>query len=255
MIKSVIAVLALTLIPFSCVADEQQPLMGWHWYNKPVKKQIKKRRDESLIKAFNQLSPLQQLKILQMATNNLRAKAVLTGNVRDIAAYKQAQDFWVSRATQFTVGWEKMLLIHPELNYGLQFSHENALAPIMQRNKHAREDAAISSLASNSGLLLFYRGKNKEDQLFTKIVSRYSKRHHLVVIPVSVDGVLSSEFTNNPQLDGMQKARALGIRYFPAVILVNPTTNRHEIVSFGFKSEDELSDRLLKITDGWKAEF
>ncbi len=255
MIKVFILVFSMMLITFSCFADKQKPLIGWHWYNEPVKKQIKKRRDESLIKAFNQLSPLQQLKILQMATNNLRAKAVLTGDVRDIAAYKQAQDFWVSRATQFTVGWEKMLLLHPELNYGLRYSHENALAPIMQRNKHAREDAAISSLASHNGLLLFYRGKNKEDQLFTKIVSRYSKRHGLVVIPVSVDGVLSPAFKTSRQAGGLKKARGLGIQYFPALVLVNPTTNRHEIVSFGFKSEDELSDRLLKITDGWKAEF
>ena len=255
MSKRFILVLSMTLIAFSGFANAQKALVGWHWYNEPVKKQIKKRRDDTLIKAFNQLSPLQQLKILQMATNNLRAKAVLTGKVSDIATYKQAQDFWVSRATQFTVGWEKMLLAHPELNYGLQFSHENALAPIMQRDQHAREDGAIARLALNNGLLLFYRGKNKEDQLFTKVVSRYSKRHHLIVIPVSVDGVLSSAFENSRQAGGMQKARALGIRYFPALVLVNPTTNRHKIVSFGFKSEDELSDRLLKISDGWKAEF
>ena len=164
--------LTMTLITFSGLADQQNPLIGWHWYNEPVKKPIKKQRDDALMKAFDQLSPLQQLKILQMATNNLRAKAVLTGKVRDIAAYKQAQDFWVSRATQFTVGWEKMLLSHPEFNYSLQFSHENALAPMMQRDKHVREEAVISRLAANNDLMLYYLRNNKEDRIFAKVIRR-----------------------------------------------------------------------------------
>lgn len=255
MIRQCILLGGTMLMVLSAFSQEQKPLIGWHWYNAPMKKQIKKRRDDTLMKAFDELSSLQQLKILQMATNNMRAKAVLTGSVSDIARYKQAQDFWVSRATQFTVGWEKMLLVHPELNYGLRFSHENALASILQRDQHAREDAAIAHLAARNGLLCFYRGQEQGDQLFTQIVSRYSKRHHLMVIPVSVDGVISPAFKNNHQANGRAKARALGIRYFPALALVNPTTHQHKVVSFGFKSEDELSDRLLKISDDWKAEF
>lgn len=255
MIKRFFIFFVITLLSSNEFGYAENPLIGWHWYNEPVQKQMKKQRDDKIIKVFNQLTPIQQLKILQMATNNLRAKAVLSGQVSDIAAYKEAQDFWVSRATEFTVGWEKMLLQYPKLNYGLQFSHENALASVMQRDKHKRENEAVYRLGKTNGLLFFYRGKHKEDQMFSKIVNRYTKRHHLVMIPVSVDGVLSPSFKQRRQPQGLQKAKVLGIHYFPALVLVNPARNRHIIVSYGFKSENELSDRLLKIADGWKSEF
>lgn len=255
MVKRFIHVFCLFLIMPNGFANTHNKLIGWHWYNEPVKQKIEKRRDDKIVKVFNQLSPLQQLKILKMATNNLKAKAVLSGKVSDITEYKKAQDYWVQKATRFTVGWEQMLLQHPALNYSLNFSHENAMASVMQRDKHARENQAISSLAQDNGLLFFYRGKNKGDRLFSKTVARYSKRHHLVVIPVSVDGQTSPVFKASRHQSGMKKATVLGIHYFPALVLVNPKSNRHKIVSYGFKSENEISDRLLKIADGWKAEF
>lgn len=205
-------------------------VVGWHWYNEPVKTKIKKHKADAFIKAFNQLPPSQQLTLLQIATNNLRDKAVLSGKVSDITAYKKAQDFWMTKATRFTVGWEKMLLQHPELNYSLMHSHENALAPIMQREKHAKEAQAVLSLAHSNGLLFFYRGKNKGDRLFLKTVSHYAKRQHMALIPISVDGVLSPAFKNSRQTQGLLKAHALNIHYFPSLVLVNPITHQHNIV-------------------------
>lgn len=246
----------LSFISQICFANEP-PLVGWHWYNEPKNEtdKDKKIKIKQNILIFSQLSPSKQLKILKEATENLKAKSILSGKVGDIAAYKRAQDFWVSKATQFTIGWERMLLQNPELNYSLKFSHENAMAPVMQKEMHDREKRAVSALSKNNGFIFFYRGKNKGDRMFSTILSRYSKKYHFPLIPVSVDGVLSPAFHNSQQLQEMGKASALGVRYFPALVLVNPLKQQHEIVSYGFKSEDELSNRLLKIADGWKAEF
>lgn len=230
-------------------------VVGWHWYNVPFTLKNKKKQDALLLRDFNRLTPIEQLKILQTATTSLKDRAVLSGKVSDIAAYKKAQDFWMTKATHFTVGWEKMLLQHPELNYALMHSHENALAPILQREQHAKEDQAVLALAHSNGLLFFYRGKNKGDLLFSKTVSHYAKRQHIALIPISVDGVLSRAFKNSRQTQGLEKAHALNIHYFPTLVLVNPITHQHEIVGYGFKSEDEISDRLLKVADGWKSDF
>jgi conjugal transfer pilus assembly protein TraF len=248
------------LFLFTLLASSQglanEPVMGWHWYHDPVQeKKDKKREISPLVNAFNQLSPTQQLKILQKATNNLKAKAVLSGKVSDISSYKQAQDFWIERATQFSIGWEKMLLVRPDLDYSLVFSNENALASVTQRGKHGREKSAVQKLSKENGLLLFYRGKDKGDQLFARIISRYAKKNKFSLIPISIDGVIFPAFGSNHQTHGLEKAEALGVNYFPALVLVNPKNNQYEVVSYGFKSENELSDRLLKINDGWRAEF
>ena len=245
----------LCFITTRSVAEDPPALIGWHWYNAPVKHPRKKRRPNALMNAFHRLSAQQQLTLLQRATNNLKAKAILSGTVADISAYKKAQDFWIARATRFTVGWEQMLLAHPELNYSLQFPHENALASISQHREHAQEAQAVTQLAKTNGLLFFYRGKNKGDQFFSTIVQRYARRYQLSVLPVSVDGVLSHAFPVTRHTKGRANARRLGIRYFPALVLVNPETHQHALVSYGFKSEDELSERLLRIADGWKAGF
>jgi len=254
MVKICLLLLFAVLTSSPGLANE--PVIGWHWYHDPAQGEKDEKRDASpLMKAFNQLSATQQLKILQKVTDNLKAKAVLSGKVSDITFYKQAQDFWVERATQFSIGWEKMLLAHPDLDYSLKFSNENSLASVSQRGKHERESKAVQELSKENGLLLFFRGKDKGDQLFAKVINSYAKKNKISLIPISVDGVISSTFGDSHQAHGLEKAQALGINYFPSLVLVNPTTNQHEVVSYGFKSENELSDRLLKISDGWRAEL
>lgn len=231
-------------------------VVGWHWYNQPVREiAVKKKRSESLMQSFNQLSPLQQLNLLKAVTRNRQVKAVLSGKVNDIAAYKAAQDFWVRRATAFTMGWEKMLLRYPSLDYSLHYSHSNMQVPLMQRSLRQREDQAISRLAKDQGLVFFYRGKYPEDRLFSGIVSRFSASHQISVMPVSVDGAVSPVFPQTRLDSYHKKARALGVETFPALVLVNPATNHYQRVSYGVQSESELANRLLKIANHWKPAF
>jgi len=249
--------LLLFLILFTSIShvSAKDDVVGWHWYNEPLTPKKEKKHADHLMRAFQHLSPSKQLKVLQMATNNLLDRAILTGKVSDITAFKEAQDFWVGKSTRFTVGWEIMLLAHPKLNYALSHPHENAYAPIMERSKSDREEKAIAKLSQKNGLLFFYRGKNKGDVRFSKTIQQFSKAHQFVLISVSVDGVASPLFQKSRADFGLEKAHALGIHYFPALVLVNPSTSQHSVVSYGFKSEEELSDRFLKIEDGWQPEF
>lgn len=127
MIKALLGCWLIMCMPWVFAKE----LIGWHWYNEA---HIKQQLDSQQLQAtFAQLSPVAQLKVLQQATNSLRDKAILSGKVSDITAYKQAQDFWMQKATAFTMGWEQMLLAHPKLDYSLQYTHENALLPIKQQ--------------------------------------------------------------------------------------------------------------------------
>lgn len=230
--------------------------VGWHWYNEaPIKKEKKDNKKNILYKEFSQLSPSQQLKILQHATTELRDRAILTGNVNDIANYKRAQDLWVSKATAFTVGWQRMLLEHPELNYSLQYSHENALAPVMQQHEHDLQNEAISNLAKNNGLLVFYRADKKPDQLFATLMKSFSQNYHISVMFVSEDDSKNSSNPNVHVDENFERAHALGVNYFPAVLLVNPKVGTYQVVSYGYHSQDELASRLLSISDNWKPNF
>lgn len=237
------------------MADDINRMSGWHWYNEKSDKKEKKPR-ETLYLAFKSLSATEQLKILQQATEELRAKAVLSGKVSDITRYKQAQDMWVDKASAFTVGWERMLLAHPELNYSLRYPNQNRLAPVVQQERHAQEQAAIHKLAKRYSLILFYQGKNQSDQLLAPMIQQFAEANHWALLAVSVDGKSASVFKNTGRFDrGHIKANALGVRYFPALLLVDPKNSFHQVISYGFVSINELSERILNIVNGWKPNF
>lgn len=255
-------------------------IVGWHWYNEPLKKKKsdrlptdnnaekrekaeKNRRmtekqalsSDAWVTAFHQLPPLQQLRLLQAVTAERRVKAVLSGKVEDIAAYKAAQDFWVRRATAFTVGWEQMLLRYPDRDYSLTYSHQNFLAPIMQNTRHQAENRAIATLRKNHGLLFFYRGGMPEDRLFSGIVHRFAEKYHFSVMPVSVDGQTTRDFPESRQDTQQKKAAAVGVRFVPALVLVNPAQQRTQIVSYGAQSESDLAARLWRLANHWQPGF
>lgn len=252
-----IIIILIILMSNQLMADTTQTVVGWHWYNEqPIsKKKNNNDNKEVLYKEFQQLTSSQQLKILQMATAELKDKAILTGNINDIANYKRAQDMWVSKATMFTVGWERMLLEHPELNYSLQYSHENALAPVMQQNKHLLENEAISNIAKKNGMMLFYRGDNKGDLMFVKVCATFSKEHHIALLLVS-ENTPSTLFNIPSKFDFNEtRANALDIHYFPALLLINPKAGSHRMISYGFMSTDEIAKRFLNINDHWIPNF
>lgn len=239
-----------------CFAEDYNPI-GWHWYNETSiqKNEKDNKKENQLYKNFLQLTPSQQLKMLQNATTELRDKAILTGNVNDIANYKRAQDLWVGKATAFTVGWKRMLLEHPELNYSLEYSHENALAPTQQQHEHDLENATIADLSKQNGLLVFYRPDIKSDQLFASLMRSFSRNHHISVMLVAENNNINLSNQNIPVDKNYERAHALGVYYFPAVLLVNPKLGSYQIVSYGYQSQDELASRLLSISDNWKPNF
>lgn len=259
MILFLVSLILIFFISNQTMADAQVPVVGWHWYNEqPIEKTQKKKNKkelDQLYQKFQALPAREQLKILQRATDELKDKAILTGNVNDIANYKRAQDFWVSKATMFTVGWEHMLLEHPELNYSLQHPHENALAPVMQQQTLETENAAILDIAKQNGMMLFYRGDDKADLMFVKVCSDFSRDHHIALLLVSENTSSSiSGFQSRFDVNHL-RANALGITYFPSLLLVNPKTGSHQIISYGFMSENEMAKRFLEIEDNWKPDF
>ena len=244
MVKHFIVLISIAIFTVPVFAKEIGEPVGWHWYNQSLS--LKNPRDAARLRAFHHLPPQAQLKLLQAATTRLKDKAILSGKVSDIAAFKRAQDFWVARATQFTLGWEQMLLAHPALNYALTFPHANALAPITQRAKSHEEAQALLQLSKNHGLLFFYRAQEAVDKFSLNIVNRFAHRTHFALIMMAVD---------NEKTNGLMKANALGVNYFPALVLVNPKTGHTQVVNYGFHSEAELTRRLWQIVHHWQADF
>jgi conjugal transfer pilus assembly protein TraF len=103
----------------------------------------------------------------------------------------------------------------------------------------------MKKLAETSGLLFFYRSKNPYDTRQIPILEDFCRKFGFELIPVSVDGEVSPELPKS-RLDRGQAAR-LNVRYFPAVLLVNPQAKITQPVAFGLTTQDVLTARLMQV--------
>ena len=109
---------------------------------------------------------------------------------------------------------------------------------------------AIHTLSNTHGLLFFYRAKNPYDQKQVAILQDFAERFALPLIPVSVDGARAPELPDT-RLDKGQ-AESLGVRFFPAVLLVNPKTQETLPIAYGFTTQDVLEKNLVEVIHHFK---
>ena len=78
----------------------------------------------------------------------------------------------------------------------------------------------------------------------------FCEQHHFSLIPVSVDGTNATSLPLS-RLDSGQ-ADALGVRFFPALLLVNPKTRETNPVAFGLTTQDVLTRHLVAVATDFK---
>ena len=245
MSKLLIALLLFCPLVYGSV-DSQ----GWHWYP-PVLPKTQK--PLSWVVPLKQLTPQLQLKVIQWYINTAKDEAVLHPSVANNKRYLQWQQFATDKAGQFTKTMQDTLLLNPQLDYNLKYSHYNNAAHITLVQQQAKENEAIDSFARTDGLFFFYRGKNPVDAGMAPMVVQFSRQHHMALIGVSEDGTLLSGVSDSRSDQG--QSRRMGVKAFPALFLVNPSKHTYQPVAYGFISGDVLAAQFLNVATHFKAEF
>lgn len=73
------------------------------------------------------------------------------------------------------------------------------------------------------------------------------------MIPVSVDGVVNPLLPDSRMDQG--QAEQLGVKFFPAMMLVNPKSGQVKPLSYGFISQDDLAKQFLYVSSDFKPNF
>ena len=242
----------LTLLASPLMASAE--VVGWHWYNEPIPtKPLKKKKQLSpTLPAFSAMPATEQIKYLRQITLEARARAVMTGDVADIARYKAMQDYWMSKADRFTVGWRRMLLVHPELDYSVKHPYSSRLLTLTRQHESDVQKQLIKKLSNAYALVLVYDGKDTVQRFYAGLVQNFAQNNHLTFAALN-------EGTQQQPLPGIKeypdanhdRAQQLGVQYYPAVMMINPVTGAHFIVAYGTKSHDELAEQITNIVKGW----
>lgn len=239
--------LPLLLITHSIYATTFQ---GWNWYNESPMVKLKKPAQTHHPASASTLSATQELARFQKSLKEAKARAILYPTVEHIQQYLILQNFIVEKSRRFAEVWQETLLRNPHLDYTVLHPTENNAQQIVYSENEKQESHAIQRISKNSGFLFFYRGRQALDREVASIVADFSKNHGIHLLPVSVDHVKLSVFKN--VRDDHGESKALGIRYYPALLLVNPKTRAVTPVNYGYITQDELSARLLYVIQHFK---
>lgn len=230
-------------------STDYKPAIGWQFYNLPkeAKEKTPKAQPEQVLK---ELSPSEQMELIQKKLKEARDTAIMQPTPDNIAVYKIYQDYFVEKATNFSIKWEEMLLKYPELDYNLKNSFYNATAPIKETMRRKEEANAIELVNQSYGFFFFYRGNNPLDNKLSEVIKNFAGQYKLTIIPVSVDGRINAEFPQS-KID-MGQAMKMGIKHFPALFIVNPKKGDYKPIAYGFITPDDLARRVLNVVSGFK---
>jgi len=244
-------VISLCTIGIAEVSDNSNRAMGWHWYNElPLEKADDGIKDELEKDNGDKTSAVTQMAKLREAVEEAKARAVLYPTVKNLRAYLILQNFVTNQATLFTQAWKKTLLVYPELDYSILHPTQNSAQHILYARNSSKENEAIAAFSKKYGLFFFYRGKEPLDQELAKTIDRFSKQNKIALIPIAMDGQLIELFGNSQLNQG--QAEHLGIKHFPALILVEPKSKQVVPLHYGFIAESELRRRFLQVATNFK---
>ena len=243
-IKFVIAMTILLIALPSLAANNRA--VGWHWYNN-IQRVKKKPKKGAQVK---QLSASQQMKVFRELIREAKDRAILYPTEQNVRVYLVLQNVATENAAKFAAMWKKTELDYPDLDYGTLHPTENNAQQVIYAQRNQQEQQAIDNFRKDYGFFYFYRGKNALDKQAAIGVKAFCKRNRITVIPVSVDETTLPIFENS-RIDHGQ-AKTLGVKYFPALILVNPKSRQIKPVSYGYISGDELRVRFLQVATNFK---
>jgi conjugal transfer pilus assembly protein TraF len=258
-------ILSVLCIPEAASAKEA---VGWHWYNEiypEIKTYEKNEKDENKErgekdkkhekygKNKKEDSAMNQIVFLRQVVQEAKAKAILYPSEENMRSYLILQNFVMNQANRFAHVWKKTQLDYPELDYSVLHPVQNSAQHVLYLSVHNRENEAIKTFSKKYGLLFFYRGNNPLDQELAPTIESFSRENNISLIPVSIDGKkleVFGSFEMN-QIDSGQAER-LGIKYFPALILVDPKNQKVRPLNYGFISDSDLRRRFLQVATDFK---
>lgn len=209
---------------------------GYLWYNLP--KEIKQKPGVS----YNKLSFTDKDAVLKFYTLEALHKVRHTHKIEDERIFLAMQDYWLKEAAIHGKINQLALLKYPEYDFSVTHPTSQIGTKLQDAIENTKKIQTIKALADSTGLIFFYRGQHPIDLQQISILLDFCNRYKFKLLPVSVDGKISTLLPDS-KIDNGQ-AKYLNIRYFPAILIVNPKTKKFSPIAFGLTTQDLLIERL-----------
>jgi conjugal transfer pilus assembly protein TraF len=212
---------------------------GWYWFDDPTQKKTSAKEEQK------DNDPTEEINADRIKVKQALDKAILNPTSENLYQYKILQDQAVERSNQFATAWQKMLLAHPEVDYSLKHPTNNVALQVYHENESKQKDVVLDQFAQHTGLFFFYRSTCPYCQRFAPILKHFAEAHHIVVIPITLDGIVLPEFPDSKHDSG--QAKKFNVTVEPSLYAVDPISQKAFPVAFGLTSETELQNNIYNI--------
>ena len=108
---------------------------GWHWYHEILEQTTKEKNESNSMEINSQnISATEQLKLLNQAVNESKARAIISPTIEHLKNYLVLQQQVTNQAQTFADVWKQVLLYYPQLDYSIEHP-TNQLAKQSQMTK------------------------------------------------------------------------------------------------------------------------
>ena len=186
------------------------------------------------------------MELIRATLSRALDQAIIDPSEEHIAHYIRLQQSISRKANRFSEVWQQVLLEQPELNYSLEVPTNNIARQVYFTEQVRKTENAIDELSQEAGLFFFYRSDCPYCHRFAPILKDFAERYHISVVAISVDGGILTEFPDSKMDQG--QAEQFGVYFYPALFLVNPTSEQITPVAYGLISQEDLKARLLALS-------
>ena len=173
-------------------------------------------------------------------------RAMTNPTDENVRAYKYMSRLMVDMSMNFADASERVVRNDPMLDESVRFPIASmARAQALSQISQAKE-GIIRDLSGKAGLWLFFDSKCRFCHSQYAVVQMLAKKYGLQVRYISTDGgVIGGMTADQLRFDlGGSRARTLGIKLTPAVVLAAPP-EQMAIVAHGAMSQSELEDKIV----------
>lgn len=239
-----------TVVPAPASGAFDDTRRGWHFYDDPAKDELVPRSTDMPPAARARPAPstaappeVQALRDLQRLLEQLKSVAIMNPTEDNVRRYMALEIKLVKHASRFADVAQKVAWASPELDPTTEGRPVNAQAlEVFEQVQMQQRASAIAELGKDHVLLFFMRGDCPYCHAFGPVLRAFSEKHHLQVVPISLDGGTVPGFSQARGDNGI--AATLKVKQVPALFLAQPVNGRIMPVGVGVLAEGQLLERL-----------
>ena len=179
--------------------------------------------------------------ILKKKGEEVLSRAMENPTIQNVKAYIDHNNLMIKLSENFSIAWQKALMIYPELQSPVPTS--DADKDIYFRVESEKEKDVLYELSREAGLFFFYSASCPYCERQAKHLKRFLSEYPLFIVkPVTMDGGVFEEFPETVPDNGI--SLKLGVEKVPAIFLAFPP-DRFERISAGLLTAEELKRRLI----------